>query len=154
MEVGKKANLMSFNRFKATVKKLAELPWPDLRDLYSWPSNSTIQADSPNLLIAKAANERGEVVAYVTAEPILLVDGYVLNPQSTREDDQKAGAAIDSALAQQAGANRLWIVVPDDAPIMKDEKFLRVLERKIDQPVNATPRVGYSNFQSSVGFVN
>src|SRR6266496_2234690 len=126
---------MSFNKFKATVRKFADLSRPDLRELFSWPSNSTIQTENPNLLIAKAANERGEVVAYVTAEPILLVDNYVLNPQSSREDDHKAGAAIDAALAQQAGVNRMWIVVPDDAPTMKGEKFIRVLECKVYQPV-------------------
>ena len=86
---------MSFNNFKATVRKLAELSWPDLRDLFSWPSSSTIQADDPNLLVAKAANKRGEVVAYVTAEPILLVNNYVLNPQGSREDDASAGDAIE-----------------------------------------------------------
>ncbi len=152
--VGKKEITMSVSKFKATVQKLADLSLPDLRDLFSWPSNSTIQADNPSLLIAKAANERGEVVAYVTAEPILLVNGFVLNPQSNPEDDQKAGDAIDSALAQRVGVNRLWIVVPDEAPIMKGEKFIRVLERKVYQPVTVTQRLGCSNFQSSAGFLN
>ena len=144
---------MSVSKFKATVQKLADLSLPDLRDLFSWASNSTIQADNSSLLIAKAVNERGEVVAYVTAEPILLVDGFVLNPQGNRGDDQKAGNAIDSALTQ-SGVNRLWIVVPDEAPIMKGEKFIRVLERKVYQPVTATQRLGYSNFQSSAGLLN
>jgi len=145
---------MSFTKFKATVRKLAELSWPDLRDLFTWPCNSTIEAENPNLLIAKAANERGETIAFVTAEPILLVNNYVLNPQSSREDDAAAGDAIDRALTQQAGVNRLWIVVPDEAPIMKDEKFIRVLERKVYQPVTTAQRIAYSNAQSSVGFLN
>src|SRR6185437_835713 len=142
------------NFFKATVRRLAELSWPDLRDLFIWPSNSTIQADNPNLLIAKAANNHGEVVAYVTAEPILLVDGYVLNPQSNREDDQKAGAAIDEALAQQAGVNRMWVVVPDGAPNMEGEKFIRILERKVYQPVTTTQRVACGDLKQQPTFLN
>jgi hypothetical protein len=145
---------MSFDKLKAAVRRLADLSGPDLRNLFSWPSNSTIQADNPNLLIAKAANERGEVVAYVTAEPILLVDNYVLNPQSSREDDHSAGAAIDAALAQQAGVNRLWIVVPDEAPIMKGEKFIRVLERSIFQPVNATQPVDCCGLKQQLNYLN
>jgi hypothetical protein len=147
---------MSVNKFKATVRKLADLSWPDLRDLFTWPSGgSTIQADNPNLLIAKAANERGEVVAYVTAEPILLVDSYTFNPASDPSDTARAGDAIDNALAQTAGVSRMWVVIPNEAPTMKDEKFIRVLERKVyQQPVNTTQRAAYSNPQSSVAFLN
>jgi len=141
------------NFFKARVRKIAELPWADLRDLLSWPSNSTIQVNNPNLLIAKAANERGEVFAYVTAEPILLVDGYVLNPQSAQEDDREAGAAIDAALAQQAGANRMWVVVPDEAPIMEGEKFIRVLER-IYQRDTTTLRLGGCDLKQQLTYLN
>src|SRR5216684_346928 len=99
------------NKFvKTTVRKLAELPWPDLRDLFSWSSSgSTIQAENPNLLIAKAANERGEAVAYLTAENILLVDSYVFNPNSTLNDSAIAGDAIDTTLAEKANVNRMWI---------------------------------------------
>ena len=146
---------MSFNKFKTTVRKLADLSWPDLRDLFTWPSGgSTIQADNPNLLIAKAANERGETIAFVTAEPILLVDGYVFNPQSNREDDQKAGDAIDCALAQRAGVNRIWIAVPNNCPPIEGEYILRVVERKVYQPVTATQRLGCCDSQSPTAFIN
>lgn len=143
-----------FNTFKATVRKLADLSCHDLRDLFSWPSNSTIQADNKNLLIAKATNEHGATIAFVTAEPILLVDTCVLNPQGNREDDQKAGAVIDGALAQSAGVNRMWIVIPEEAPIMEGERFIRVFERTVYQPVAATQRCDVSNFKSPVGFLN
>src|SRR5882762_2453743 len=95
-----KENQMS-NFVKTTVKKLSELPWPDLRDLFSWSSSgSTIQAENPNLLIAKATNERGEVVVYATAEPVLLVDSFVVNPNSTPDNSAMAGDPIDKALAE------------------------------------------------------
>jgi hypothetical protein len=147
---------MSFNKFKATVRKLADLPWEDLKNLFSWPSGgSLLQADNPNLLIAKASDSRGETIAFVSAEPILLVDSYTFNPASDPSDTPRAGDAIDAALAQTAGVTRLWIRVPDEAPTMKDEKYIRVLERKVyQQPVTTTQGVAYSNPQSSVGFLN
>jgi hypothetical protein len=144
---------MNFNKFKAKVQKLAELSWPDLRDLFTWPCNSTIQADNQNLLIAKAVDESGEVVAYVTAEPILLVDSYVLNPQSNREDDQKAGAAIDAALAQHAGVQRMLVCIPDGAPPMEGERVLRVFERKVYQPVSNTQWLS-SDTPSPAAYIN
>jgi len=147
---------MSFNKFKATVRKLADLPWEDLKNLFSWPSGgSPLQADNPNLLIAKAANERGEVIAYVTAESVLLIDGYTFNPASDPSETPQAGDAIDKVLAEHAGVQRIFVVIPDEAPIMKDEKFLRVLERKVyQQPVNAAQRVGCRNVQPTVQFLN
>jgi hypothetical protein len=125
-----------------------------MRDLFSWPTKSKIQADNPNLLIAKAANESGEVVAYLTAEPVLLVDGFVLNPNSDPIDLQKAGDVIDSALAQRAGVNRMWVVIPDGAPIMENEKFIRVHERKIYQPATNTKRHGCCDLPQSAAFLN
>jgi hypothetical protein len=140
------------NFVKTTVKKLSELPWPDFRDLFSWPSGgSTIQAENPNLLIAKAANEGGEVVAYVTAENILLVDSYVFNPQITPDESAVAADAIDKALAAQAGVNRLWIVIPDEAPPMPGEKVVRLYERRV---FNAPQISVKSETRSSVQYLN
>ena len=128
---------MSFNKFKATIHKLTELPWEDFKNLFTWPScGSTLQADNANLLVAKVTSQNGEAVAYVTAEPILLVDSYVLNTQRTPSDDEQAGEEIDTALAQRAGVNRLWVVIPNGAPPMKGEKCIRVFERKAPQPIN------------------
>jgi hypothetical protein len=144
------------NFVKTTVKKLSELPWPDLRDLFSWPSGgSTIQAENPNLLIAKAADERGQVVAYVTAEPVLLVDSFVFNPNSTPIESASAGDAIDKALAERAGVNRIWVVVPDVAPPMEGERCIRVMERKVYQPVVKTERRGCCDLKTqATSFLN
>ncbi len=120
------------NFVKATVRKLAELPWPDLRDLFTWESRGeTIRADNQHLLVAKASNDKGQPIAFVTAEPVLIVDGYVFNPQSTPIEATNAGDAIDKALAEKAGANRVWIVIPDEAPTMAGEKVIRVMERRV-----------------------
>jgi hypothetical protein len=129
--------------FKTTVKKLSELRCSDLRDLFTWPSGgSTIQADNPNVLIAKAANESGETVAFVSAEPVLLVNSFVLNPESNPIESQRAGNEIDRALAERAGVQRMWVVIPQDAPAMQGEKFIRVYERKVYQAVVNTQRSG------------
>ena len=129
------------NSFKATVRKLADLPWADLRDLFSWSGHEAIQATNPNLLVAKAANEKGHLIAFVTAEPVLLVSSFVLNPKSTPIEVVNAGNAIDRALAQQAGVSKFWIIIPPEAPVMEGEKCIRVMERKVYQPVvNTQPK--------------
>ena len=144
-----------FNSFKATVRKLADLPWEDLRDLFSWPRGSTIQAENPNLLIAKAVDQTGQVAAYVTAEPILLVDSFVLSPKSSEADSQRAGDAIDKALAEKAGVQRMWVVIPDEAPTMEGEKVIRVYERRVYQPVASTQRRGCCELkQQPTAFLN
>ena len=130
------------NFFKTSIRKLTDLPWEDFRNLFTWPGTNNVQAENPNLLVAKASNENGEAVAYLTAENILLVDGYTINPESTPEEAGKAGDAIDRALAQNAGATRIWMVVPNDCPPIKGEHILRVYERKVFQPVNTTQNFG------------
>ena len=130
------------NFFKASIRKLTELSWEDLRDLFAWPGTDkyTIQAENPNLLVAKASDGDGKTIAYLTAETILLVDGYAFNPQSTPEESRRAGDSIDRVLAQRAGATRIWIVVPNDCPPIEGEQVLRVVERKIFQPVGTAPK--------------
>jgi hypothetical protein len=137
--------------FKATIRRLVDLPWEDLRDLFSWSSHGTVQAENPNLLIAKAANEKGEVVAYVTAENILLVDSYVLNPRITPDEADSVGNTIDNALAQHAGVNRFWIVIPPEAPTIDGEKRIRIVERKVYQ--QTVPQLGHE-IKHLTAFVN
>ena len=141
-----------FNNFKTTVRRLVDLPWPDLRDLFSWSANGTIQAENKNLLIAKASNADGATIAYITAENILLVDSYILNPDITPHEAALAGDPIENALAQQAGVNRMWIVIPPEAPLQAGEKRLRVVERKIYQQ-STTPQLSYE-IKHSVAYLN
>jgi hypothetical protein len=141
--IGKKEIKMSVkNFFKAIVRRLTELDTQDRLNLFTWPGKANVQATDANLLIAKAVDSSGQVVVYVAAQPILLVDGYIFNPQSTPHDSQKAGDVIDSALAQRAGVNRMWVVIPDSAPPMEGEKVVRVFERNVHQPVTISERFG------------
>lgn len=137
------------NFFKASIRKLTELPWEDFRNLFTWPGTCNIQADNPNLLVAKASNESGETVAYLTAESILLVDGYTFNPQSTPEESGKAGDAIDHILSQRAGVQKIWIVVPNDCLPIEGEHILRVVERKVFQPVATAQKPAEVNQQAA-----
>lgn len=142
--------------FKTSIRKFTELSWEDLRDLFAWPGTEkyNIQTDNPNLLVAKASDENGEAVAYLTAEHILLVNDYVFNPNITPEESGKAGDAIDRALAQRAGANRIWVVIPNDCPPVEGEQVLRVYERKVFQPVTNTQRLGECDSQQPTRFLN
>ena len=143
-----------FNPIKATIQRLADLSWPTLRDLFSWSSNgSPVNAENPNLLVAKATNGNGDVVALVTAENILLVGSYVLNPQVTPDEAAIAGDSIDRALAQQAGVSRMWLVLPPEAPPIGGEKRIRVVERKVYQQT-APQRQASWEVKHSVAYLN
>ena len=132
---------MSFNNIKATVRKLADLPWPDFKNLFTWPCKSNLQADNPNLLVAKATNGDGEVVCYVAAESILLVDGYVFNPRCTPEESEMAGENFYIAFAQREGVSKMWMRIPDGTPPVKGEKLIRVIEENVPQPVTIQQRL-------------
>jgi hypothetical protein len=144
------------NFVKATIRRLVDLPWEDFRDLFSWSSHGTIQAENPNLLVAKASDGKGETIAFVTAEPILLVGSYVLSPTITPDEAAITGDAIDKSLAQQAGVNKFWIIVPPEAPVMKGEKRIRVMERRVYQPpTNTQTRVTWEVKEHvATGFIN
>ena len=142
------------NFFKASIRKLTELPWDDFRNLFCWPGTRNIQADNPNLLVAKASNENGEVIAYLTAEHILLVDGYTFNPQNTLEESGKAGDHIDRALAQISGATRMWFVIPNNCPPTKGEQLIRVVERKVFQPVTTTQKRADCEVKQQSAYLN
>ncbi len=131
-----------FDKFKTTVQRLVDLPWSDFRNLFTWPSGgSTLEANNPNLLVVKATNQNGEAVVYVTAEPILLVNSYVFNPQGTPSDSEQAGNSIDSALAKKVGVQKMFVVIPDGAPPIKGERVFRFCERKITPVVTTQQRI-------------
>src|SRR5215472_11265990 len=102
-----------FNNFKAAIRKWAGLPYADLGNLLTW-SVSRVDIDNENLLVA-SANERGAPVAYVTAEPTLLVNAYAVSPEASEADKHKAGDCIDSQLegvTEELGVGRFLIVLP------------------------------------------
>ena len=116
--------------------------------------NRTVRGDA-GTLSALWRTKRSAANRADTAEPILLVDSYVLNPQSNLDDVQRAGNELDKALAQQAGVQRMWIVVPDDAPPMEGEKLIRVHERRVYHPItNQHSLVHCELKQQATSFLN
>jgi hypothetical protein len=131
--VGKRTVEMSF---KATIRKLTNLPWQDLRDIFTWPSHSTLRVENPNLMIATAQKPTGEVVCYTTCEPIFLVDGFTFNPRTTPLESGQAGIELDAALAREAqnvGIGRFIVVIPRETPTQPGERCIRIIEREVPQ---------------------
>jgi hypothetical protein len=119
--------------FKAKIRKWSDITSEDLLKLLRWGGSPI---DNPKALVC-AASCNGEMLGYMTAEPMLLIHSYALNPETTPSDLQKAGDAIDRALeveSQRVGACRMLILLPSGAPRQSDEIVLRVIERKIQQP--------------------
>ena len=123
------------NSFKATVRKRATVPFADLCNYFAWCGH--VEMDNPGLLVASAANECGETCCYTTAEAVFVVNNYAFSPKTTPSDAMQAGIALDGVLAtegQRAGVSKLLIVVPEGTPKNKEERRLRVIERKIPSP--------------------
>jgi hypothetical protein len=115
------------------VRRLSDLSYQDLCNLIGW-STSNVGVDNESLLVGSATNEEGQPLAYVTAEPTLLISGYAISPAASEADAGAAGDAIDKQLgdvAGQLGVGRFFIIIPSDAPKQPQERVLRVIERPI-----------------------
>ena len=129
-------------RFKAKVCRWLHLPTSDVCNLLSWlpRSRSTFETDNPNVLVARASDERGDAMGYVCAEPTLIVTGYAVRPKTTPLEAAQAGDAMDVALcaaAQESGVQRVFLVLPDNAPHQPDEQCVRIIERRIAPAVES-----------------
>jgi len=141
--------------FKATLQKLTELPWNKFKELFTWPSKGLIQADNPALKVARVTKEDGEVVLYATCERVLLVDSYVCNPHCVESEASQASVVLDTTIkseAEQTGIARILIVLPDETPSVPDEKFIRVVERKVPQRI--TTQQTFESMDSPSAFIN
>jgi hypothetical protein len=142
-----------FNGFKATIRKWAGLPLQDVTNLLTWSDGKDVEFGNRNLLIASAAKD-GQTVAYLVAEPTLIIINHVFDPHTTPSDAQRIGDSLDAALAEKAkemGADRFLIVVPNDTPHQQGEHVLRVISRKIstnEKRFSVDPRT------NSVKFIN
>ena len=122
--------------FKASIRKWAGLPIEDVTNLLTWSDGkSDFDFGNRNLLVASAAKD-GQPVAYLVAEPTLIISNHAFAPRTTPSDTLQIGNSIDAALeteARKIGAECFLIVIPDWAPHERDEKLLRVIFRKISQ---------------------
>ena len=121
-----------FTHFKARIRKWSDITSEDRLKLLRWGGSPI---DNPKALVC-AASKDNEVLGYLTAEPMLLIHSYALNPETAPSTLQKAGDALDQALeaeSQRVGATRMLILLPPGTPNQPDEIVLRVIERKIPQ---------------------
>jgi len=141
---------------RATLLKLCEMSWASLAQLKRWMKHSAsfnlfdvASFNNPNLQIAQAWNERGEVIALSPVENVLLVSAYAVNPTATQSEAQTAGDEIDAeiaAFAQRNGVSKMLLVVPADHPPLDGEwKHVRVYERPIDR----SPTLGVVGYNST-----
>jgi len=103
--------------------------------LITW-AKSNVEIDNENLLVASANDEQGEPAAYITCEPVFLLDSHAVSPTLTEGDGKLAGNAIDGVLTYEAetrGIGRFLIVIPDSAPPQPEERTLRFIEREAPQ---------------------
>src|SRR5689334_2038728 len=118
------------------ITRWSEMASRDVCNLLSWLSHSksAFEFQNPNVLVAKATNECGDVVAYTAAEPVYVVSGFAVSPSATPEQAALAGDVMDAALVceiQQSGCSRVLLVLPENTPCQPDEKSIRIIERKI-----------------------
>ena len=128
----------------ARIFKLSELSWRDLCDVKKWfrrdttREGFTLESLEPSLKIAKATNSVGQTLAFCPIEPTYLVGAFVQNPEATSVEIGKAGDFIDgeiARLAQREGVTKYLIVLPTDVPSQRGERWIRVIERSVPQPI-------------------
>jgi len=134
------------NLFKTVIRKWAGLPFQDVTNLLTWSDGESVDFGNRNLLIASASKE-GQTIAYLVAEPTLIISNNAVDPRTTPSDVRQIGVSIDAALAEKAkeiGAERFMIVLPNEAPTQPDEHVLRVVYRNISQNTTITCNDGSS----------
>lgn len=137
---------------RAAVMRFCDLSWESLVELKQWIQRNPITFDverfnnNPGLRIASATNEAGQTVCYCTLEKAFVIGSLAHNPQATEIEMRSAGAHIEAAIAHEAaqsGATSLLLVVPENMPSIPDERFIRVVERRI-VPIVSTHTFGNS----------
>ena len=121
-----------FKKFTAKLCKLADVAVEDFWNLLKW-GDSHIDVTNPNTIVCSASVD-DEPVAYLTAEPVVVLGQYAFRPQLSDGDAGLAGDAIYSTIEREAkvrGVTKVLITLPDEVPPQPDEKHLRVIELKL-----------------------
>jgi hypothetical protein len=129
------------NNMNTRIFKMADLSWDAMVKIKRWfrPDvvRETLTLDSlsnnPSLKVAEVTNSVGQTVSFCVIEPTFVVSPIV-NPKATVIETGKAGDFADRALtsmAQHEGMTRFLIVCPPDYPSQPDERWVRIIERKV-----------------------
>lgn len=132
-------------RFRAKLMRYCDLSWSALTEIKSWLKRSrglrdgfTVESFSnPKLQVISATNEDGQTMAHCLIEPAYLFSAYLVHPDLKDIAEQTdVGNAVDAALSHQAqkdGVTRLLMVLPDSHRSEPDERWVRVIEKKVPQ---------------------
>lgn len=126
--------------FKTSIFKVCDLSWSALASIKSWFRQDIVRDgfnlesfDNPSLKVVEVKNPTGQTVAICPVETCFLVN-QIINPKANPIEAQQAGNCVDAQLAwmaQKDGATRFLIVVPNNIPTQPDEKWIRIIERKV-----------------------
>jgi len=128
----------------ARIFKYSDLSWKDLTNIKRWFQRSaarygfTLESFNPSMRVAKAVNSVGQTVMLTSIEHCYLVGAYIQNPEATSVEIPQAGNSIDdelARLAQREGVTKFLIALPDSHPSQPGERWIRVVEREVQQPV-------------------
>jgi hypothetical protein len=130
----------------ARIFKYSDLSWSALTQIKRWFNRSAAREgftldsfnNNPSLRVAQAVNSVGQTVCLTPIESCYLVGAYIFNPDATSVEIPLAGDAIDrelACLAQREGVSKFLIALPNSHPSESGEKWIRVVQREVKQPV-------------------
>ncbi|HEX3642350.1 MAG TPA: hypothetical protein VHV10_13750 [Ktedonobacteraceae bacterium] len=146
---------------KTSIFKFADLSWESLTKIKKWFRQDIVRDgfslqsfnNNPSLKVVEVTNSVGQTIAFCPIEPCFVVN-QIVNPQATTIEACVAGDNADRALArlaQQEGITRFLIICPPDYPSQPDERWVRIIERKVSQ-VAAMQSVDCA--QSTTAYIN
>ena len=145
----------------ARIFKYSDLSWKDLTNIKRWFRRDAARNgfslesfNNPSLRVAQAVNSVGQTICLTPIESCYLVGAYIHNPEATSVEIPQAGDSIDlelSRLAQREGITKFLIALPDSHPSEQGERWIRIVERQVPQPVVMG---GVSSTQANTAQVN
>jgi hypothetical protein len=128
------------------IFKYSDLSWQALTQIKRWFNRSAARDgftldsfnNNPSLRVAQAVNSVGQTVCLTPIEVCYVVGAIIHNPAATSVEMPLAGDAIDreiARLAQSEGITKFLIAVPDCQPSEPGEKWIRVVQREVQQPI-------------------
>jgi hypothetical protein len=129
---------------RARIFKYCELSWSDLCSIKRWFQRSaaregfTFDRLNSSMKVAKAVNSVGQTLAFCPIESCYLVSAFIQNPEATSVEIGRGGDFIDleiAKLAQREGVSKFVIVLPTSVPSQPGERWIRIVERQVPQPI-------------------
>jgi hypothetical protein len=126
------------------IFRYSDLSWKDLTNIKRWfkrdeaRNGFSLDSFNPSIRVARVENSVGQTVCFTAIENCYVVGAYIHNPCATSGELGRGGDAVDcavSTLAQREGVSKFLIALPDHFPSEPGEKWIRVVEREVQQSV-------------------